>query len=48
MKKNKRKEEWEKALNLMTEEELQFILEHPVGYYRSFLDMAWDVMQVCR
>ena len=42
MKKNKHHDEWEHALNLMTEDELQFILEHPVGYYRSFLDMAWD------
>ena len=40
MEKNKRRNEWEKALNLMTEEELLFILEHPVGYYSSFLNMV--------
>ena len=42
MKKNKCQKEWEITLNLMTEEELQFIREHPVGYYPDFLDMAWS------
>ena len=40
MDKNKRRKEWEAALDLMTEEELDFITEHPVGYYPSFYEMA--------
>ena len=43
--KNKRLAEWENALNLMTDEELQFILEHQEGYYRKFLKMVWQVRQ---
>ena len=47
MDKNKRQREWEDALNLMTEEELQFIREHPVGYYQNFVKMAtkkaWEI-----
>lgn len=39
MDKNKRRKEWEAALDLMTEE-LDFITEHPVGYYPSFYEMA--------
>ena len=41
--KNKRLAEWENALNLMTDEELQFILEHQEGYYRKFLNMVWEI-----
>jgi hypothetical protein len=48
MDKNKRQREWEDALNLMTEEELQFIREHPVGYYQNFVKMAtkkaWEII----
>ena len=40
MEKNKRKREWEDALNLMTEEELNFVMEHHAGYYPNFLKMA--------
>lgn len=40
MQKNKRKREWEDALNLMTEDELYFVLEHQAGYYPSFVEMA--------
>ncbi len=42
MKKNKRREEWEDAINLMTKEEKGYILAHPVGYYKSFLNMVWS------
>ena len=42
MNKNKRQREWEDALNLMTEDELQFIREHPVGYYQNFVKMATE------
>ena len=42
MKKNKRKREWEDALNLMTEDELYFVVEHQAGYYSSFVKMAWE------
>ena len=48
MDKNKRQREWEDALNLMTEEELQFIREHPVGYNQNFVKMAtkkaWEII----
>ena len=48
MDKNKRQREWEDALNLMTEDELQFIREHPVGYYQNFVKMAtkkaWEII----
>lgn len=40
MEKNKRKREWEDALDLMTEEELHFVIEHQAGYYPSFVEMA--------
>lgn len=40
MEKNKRKREWEEALDLMTEEELHFVIEHQAGYYPSFVEMA--------
>lgn len=49
MNKLERQREWEKALDLMTEEELEFVLAHPVGYYPSFLEMVsaklWDLME---
>ena len=41
MEKDKRKREWEDALNLMTEDELYFVIEHQEGYYPSFVKMAW-------
>ena len=41
MKKNKLLPEWEDALNLMTEDELYFVIEHQEGYYPSFVKMAW-------
>ena len=40
MEKNKRKREWEESLDLMTEEELHFVIEHQAGYYPSFVEMA--------
>ena len=40
MNKAKRRKEWEAALNLMSGEELDFIVEHPDGYYPSFYEMA--------
>lgn len=42
MKKNNLIKEWERAINLMTDEELQFIVEHQVGYCQNFLKMVWD------
>jgi hypothetical protein len=49
MNKLERQREWEDALELMTEEELEFVLAHPVGYYPSFLEMVsaklWDLME---
>jgi hypothetical protein len=46
MEKKKNQTEWERAINLMTEDELQFIIQHQVGYYPSFLKMVrekrWD------
>jgi len=48
MNKDERQREWEDALNLMTEEEMEFILAHPVGHYPDFLEMVsaklWDLM----
>lgn len=38
--KKKNLTEWERAINLMTEEELQFIIQHQVGYYPGFLEMV--------
>ena len=40
MRNSKRQEEWEDALNMMNRDELQYILEHPKGYYSGFLKMA--------
>lgn len=37
-----RRKEWEEAVNLMTDDELDFVLEHPDGYYRGFYLMALD------
>ena len=49
MNKDERQREWEDALNLMTEEEMDFILAHPVGHYPGFLEMVsdklWDLME---
>ena len=46
METKKNQTEWERAIDLMTEEELQFIIQHQVGYYPSFLKMVrgkrWD------
>ena len=46
MEKKKKQTEWERAINLMTEDELQFIIQHQVGYYPGFLEMVrgkrWD------
>lgn len=46
MDKKKKQTEWERAIDLMTEDELQFIIQHQVGYYPSFLEMVrgrrWD------
>ena len=33
---SKRHKEWEEALNLMSRDELEFIIEHPEGYYPTF------------
>jgi hypothetical protein len=42
MGKNKHQTEWERAINLMTDEELQFIREHEIGYDPGFLDLVWE------
>lgn len=34
--------EWERAIDLMTEEELYFIKTHQVGYSPGFLKMLWE------
>lgn len=39
MNKEERQRKWEEALDLMTEEEMEFILAHPVGHYPDFLKM---------
>ena len=36
----KHKLEWEETINQMSRDELQFIIEHPEGYYPTFLKMA--------
>lgn len=38
--KTKHQLEWEKAINLMSRDELNFAIEHPEGYYPTFLKMA--------
>ena len=42
MGKNKHQTEWERVINLMTDEELQFIREHEIGYDPGFLDLVWE------
>ena len=36
----KHKLEWEETINQMSRDELKFIIEHPEGYYPTFLKMA--------
>lgn len=38
--KTKNQLDWEKAINLMSRDELYFVIEHPEGYYPAFLKMA--------
>lgn len=37
---NKDQKKWKKAISLMSVEELEFILEHPVGHYPEYLEMV--------
>ena len=37
---NKEQKKWKKAISLMSVEELEFILEHPVGHYPEYLEMV--------
>lgn len=41
MEKKKNQTEWERAIDLMTEEELYFISTHQVGYHPDFLKLLW-------
>ena len=41
MAKKKRLTEWADEINLMTEDELQFAIQHPIGCYPEFLKMVW-------
>ena len=38
--KTKHQLEWEKAINLMSRDELHLAIEHPEGYYPTFIKMA--------
>ena len=40
MTKKSQQKAWEKAISLMSRDELQFVVDHPEGYYPKFWDMA--------
>lgn len=40
MTKKSQQKAWEKAISLMSRDELQFVVDHPDGYYPEFLELA--------